>query len=225
MAKLLSLLLEVTALFDMRTRPELILLQKTMVVVEGVARSFDPKLDIWTVADPVVRQWIERNLGPIGRIQGAMAGAGELGKAMSGLTAIASRSIRVLEQLETMARDGLVLSPDTIAALGLGILSLLLAIQGIITLYLMLYTWMRPDRLEAARSPKNFAEPLHSFTALLPARHEEAVIAQTIERVCHTRYPSDLLEVVVICEAGDTETIAEANRVAERSEAMSVVRG
>ncbi|MGB3448691.1 MAG: 2-polyprenylphenol 6-hydroxylase [Xanthobacteraceae bacterium] len=118
MAKLLSLLLEVTALFDMQTRPELILLQKTMVVVEGVARSFDPKLDIWTVADPVVRDWIERNLGPIGRIQGAMAGAGELGKAMSGLPAIASRSIRVLEQLEVMARDGLVLSPDTIAALG-----------------------------------------------------------------------------------------------------------
>jgi ubiquinone biosynthesis protein len=118
MAKLLSLLLEVTALFDMQTRPELILLQKTMVVVEGVARSFDPKLDIWTVADPVVRQWIERNLGPVGRIQGAMAGAGELGKAMSGLPAIASRSIRVLEQLEVMVRDGLVLSPDTIAALG-----------------------------------------------------------------------------------------------------------
>ena len=43
MAKLLTLLLEVTGLFDMRTRPELILLQKTMVVVEGVARSFDPE--------------------------------------------------------------------------------------------------------------------------------------------------------------------------------------
>ena len=40
------------------------------------------------------------------------------GKAMSGLPAIASRSIRVLEQLEVMARDGLMLSPDTIAALG-----------------------------------------------------------------------------------------------------------
>ena len=64
MAKLLTLLLEVTGLFDMRTRPELILLQKTMVVVEGVARGFDPKLDIWKVADPVVREWIERNLGP-----------------------------------------------------------------------------------------------------------------------------------------------------------------
>jgi cellulose synthase/poly-beta-1,6-N-acetylglucosamine synthase-like glycosyltransferase len=114
---------------------------------------------------------------------------------------------------------------ETIAALGIGILSLLLAIQGIITLYLMLYTWMRPDRLEAARSPKNFAEPLLSFTALLPARHEEAVIAQTIEKVCHTRYPSELIEVVVICEAGDTGTIAEATRAARNitSPTVSVV--
>ncbi len=70
MAKLLTLLLEVTGLFDMRTRPELILLQKTMVVVEGVARSFDPKLDIWKISEPVVREWIERNLGPVGRIHG-----------------------------------------------------------------------------------------------------------------------------------------------------------
>ena len=63
MAKLLTLLFEVTGLFDMRTRPELLLLQKTMVVVEGVARSLDPRLDIWAVAEPVVREWIERNLG------------------------------------------------------------------------------------------------------------------------------------------------------------------
>ena len=48
MAKLLMLLFEVTGLFDMRTRPELLLLQKTMVVVEGVARTLDPKLDMWT---------------------------------------------------------------------------------------------------------------------------------------------------------------------------------
>ena len=91
MAKLLTLLLEVTGLFDMRTRPELILLQKTMVVVEGVARSFDPKLDIWKIADPVVREWIERNLGPIGRIQGAMSGAGDLGRVLAGLPTIAAR--------------------------------------------------------------------------------------------------------------------------------------
>jgi ubiquinone biosynthesis protein len=118
MAKLLTLLLEVTGLFDMRTRPELILLQKTMVVVEGVARGFDPKLDIWKVADPVVREWIARNLGPIGQMQGAMSGAGELGRVLAGLPALASRSVAVLEQLETMTREGLTLSPETIAAMG-----------------------------------------------------------------------------------------------------------
>jgi ubiquinone biosynthesis protein len=118
MAKLLSLLLEVTGLFDMRTRPELILLQKTMVVVEGVARGFDPKLDIWTTADPVVREWIERNLGPRGKIEGAVAGAGELGRVLSGLPAIAARSIAVLNQFEDMTRNGLVLAPETVAAIG-----------------------------------------------------------------------------------------------------------
>jgi ubiquinone biosynthesis protein len=118
MAKLLTLLLEVTGLFDMRTRPELILLQKTMVVVEGVARGFDPKLDIWKVADPVVREWIERNLGPVGRIQGAVSGAGELGRVLAALPTMGSRSLTVLEQLETMTREGIALSPQTIAAMG-----------------------------------------------------------------------------------------------------------
>ena len=118
MARLLTLLLEVTGLFDMRTRPELILLQKTMVVVEGVARGFDPKLDIWKTADPVVREWIERNLGPIGRIHGALSGAGELGHLLSKLPEIANRAVTVLEQMEDMTREGHLLSPDTIEALG-----------------------------------------------------------------------------------------------------------
>jgi ubiquinone biosynthesis protein len=118
MAKLLTLLLEVTGLFDMRTRPELILLQKTMVVVEGVARGFDPKLDIWKIADPVVREWIERNLGPVGRIQGAMSGASDLARVLARLPDIAERSVAVIEQLEIMTREGLALSPETIAAMG-----------------------------------------------------------------------------------------------------------
>ena len=118
MARLLTLLLEVTGLFDMRTRPELILLQKTMVVVEGVARTFDPRLDIWKTADPVVREWIERNLGPVGRIQGAVAGAGDLARLLAAAPMIAGRAVAVLEQLETMTREGLRLSPETIASMG-----------------------------------------------------------------------------------------------------------
>ena len=69
MAKLLTLLFEITELFDMSTRVELVLLQKTMVVVEGVARKLDPKLDMWATAEPVVGSWIAENLGPKGKIE------------------------------------------------------------------------------------------------------------------------------------------------------------
>jgi len=69
MAKLLSLLFEVTALFDMSTRLELVMLQKTMVVVEGVARRLDPRLNMWATAEPVVGAWIAEKLGPRGRIE------------------------------------------------------------------------------------------------------------------------------------------------------------
>ena len=75
MAKLLTLLFEITGLFDMATRTELVMLQKTMVVVEGVARNLDPRLDMWTTSEPVVREWIERHLGPVGRIEEAGRGS------------------------------------------------------------------------------------------------------------------------------------------------------
>jgi len=118
MAKLLTLLFEVTGLFDMRTRPELILLQKTMVVVEGVARSLDPKLDMWKTSDPVVREWISRNLGPIGMIEGATQGAGEIGRFLADVPSLLTRTGSLLEQMDTITRDGLVLSPETVEAIG-----------------------------------------------------------------------------------------------------------
>jgi ubiquinone biosynthesis protein len=118
MAKLFALLFEVTGLFDMRTRPELLLLQKTMVVVEGVARSLDPRLDMWAVAEPVVREWIERNLGPVGRIEDAAEGAIEVGRALADMPGLLSRGAVVAEQLDAITRDGLVLAPQTVADIG-----------------------------------------------------------------------------------------------------------
>ena len=118
MAKLLTLLFEVTGLFDMRTRPELLLLQKTMVVVEGVARSLDPKLDMWSTADPVVREWIERNLGPVGKLEGAVEGAGEIGRFAAQVPSLLTRGATLVDQLDAITRDGLVLSPETVAAIG-----------------------------------------------------------------------------------------------------------
>ena len=64
MGRLLSYLFEVTERFGMETRTELILLQRTMVVVEGVARSLDPRMNIWQVAKPVVESYIKDSIGP-----------------------------------------------------------------------------------------------------------------------------------------------------------------
>ncbi|MGB5872060.1 MAG: 2-polyprenylphenol 6-hydroxylase [Albidovulum sp.] len=64
MARLLTYLFEVTERFGMKTRTELILLQRTMVVVEGVARSLYSKVDIWEDARPVVEEYIKENVGP-----------------------------------------------------------------------------------------------------------------------------------------------------------------
>ena len=64
MAKLLSRLFEVTEQFGMETRTELLLLQRTMVVVEGVSRSLDPNINMWETARPVVEKYIAATLGP-----------------------------------------------------------------------------------------------------------------------------------------------------------------
>ncbi|MDG1470167.1 MAG: 2-polyprenylphenol 6-hydroxylase [Ascidiaceihabitans sp.] len=64
MGRLLSYLFEVTERFGMETRTELILLQRTMVVVEGVARSLNPDINIWQVANPIVTSYIGKSIGP-----------------------------------------------------------------------------------------------------------------------------------------------------------------
>ncbi|MDB4213376.1 2-polyprenylphenol 6-hydroxylase [Octadecabacter sp.] len=69
MARLLSYLFEVTERFGMETRTELILLQRTMVVVEGVARTFDHQMNIWDAAKPVVEDYIKDSIGPKAALQ------------------------------------------------------------------------------------------------------------------------------------------------------------
>jgi ubiquinone biosynthesis protein len=64
MARLLAYLFEVTERFGMETRTELIHLQRTMVVVEGVARSLDPHMNIWQVAQPIVTDYVSKSIGP-----------------------------------------------------------------------------------------------------------------------------------------------------------------
>lgn len=76
MGKMMTQLFEITALFEMRLRPELVLLQKTMVTVEGVARRLSPTHDIWRAADPVVRRFMARELSPPAQAKRYLARAG-----------------------------------------------------------------------------------------------------------------------------------------------------
>jgi ubiquinone biosynthesis protein len=57
-------LFTITRDFDMQTQPHLLLLQKTMVMVEGVANALDPEINMWETAAPFVREWIRTELGP-----------------------------------------------------------------------------------------------------------------------------------------------------------------
>ncbi len=98
MARLLTLLFEVTELFDMETRPELIMLQKTMVVVEGVARTLDPHFNMWKTAEPVVGDWIRDNLGPRGMLEDAREG-------ISALTSLARQAPDLAARTERLSRE------------------------------------------------------------------------------------------------------------------------
>lgn len=118
MAKVLTLLFEITGLFDMATRTELVMLQKTMVVVEGVARSLDPQLDMWTTAEPVVREWITRHLGPLGKIEEVGRGAQSLLATIASLPETTARAERVLGQLEEASRQGFALDERSIQEIG-----------------------------------------------------------------------------------------------------------
>ena len=105
MSRLLAQLFQVTEQFDMRTRPELILLQKTMVVVEGVARHFDPDHNIWESAEPVVKEWITRQATPEHRLEEAAAGAAQMGRVLANLPDVLERAERATRLLADNVDD------------------------------------------------------------------------------------------------------------------------
>ena len=69
-------------------------------------------------AEPVVREWIERNLGVTGRIEDVAQGAGEVGRFLGGVPGLLGRAANLADQFDAATRDGLTLSPETIAGIG-----------------------------------------------------------------------------------------------------------
>jgi ubiquinone biosynthesis protein len=111
MAKLLQQLFDTTRRFDMQAQPQLVLLQKTMVVVEGVARGLDPDFDIWEASRPVVEAWMIARIGPEARLREAADGMSALGRVAQNLPQL----LKNAEIVSAMLADGGVrLHPDSI---------------------------------------------------------------------------------------------------------------
>jgi cellulose synthase/poly-beta-1,6-N-acetylglucosamine synthase-like glycosyltransferase len=109
------------------------------------------------------------------------------------------------------------------------VVSLVVLAQSLFALYMTCYSWEHPDRLAASNGPREFELSDLTFTVIVPARNEQAVIYETVRRIWAANYPlirpgetdeawlerkQRLFEVVVVCHHDDQATIAEAARAA-----------
>ena len=110
-ARLLGQLFQITETFQMETQPELLLLQKTMLVAEGTARKLSPDANMWMLARPLIKEWMEQTLGPEARVRDAFEG---IASTVNKLPSVMER----LEESANMISGGRVrLHPETIKQL------------------------------------------------------------------------------------------------------------
>ncbi len=114
LARLLAQLFTITERFEMQTQPQLLLLQKTMLVAEGVGRRLHPETNMWELARPLIEDWMEEALSPEAKAAEVMAEAGKLIERLPTLITDMNDSV------SSIARDGLKLHPDTINAMTRG---------------------------------------------------------------------------------------------------------
>jgi len=110
-ARLLAQLFQITETFEMETRPELLLLQKSMLVAEGVGRKLNPGVNMWLLARPLIEQWMIVNRGPEARLREA------LGNGLDILERLPSTLARAEDLAAMVTEGGLKLHPDTVAAM------------------------------------------------------------------------------------------------------------
>jgi len=110
-ARLLAQLLRLTESFELPVQPQLLLLQKNMLMAEGVSRRLDPSLNIWTLAQPLIDAWMRENLGPEARLR---EGIEDVLRGLRQLPALADTLERTTEGLAT---GQIRLHPETIRQL------------------------------------------------------------------------------------------------------------
>jgi ubiquinone biosynthesis protein len=110
-ARLLGRLLQLTESFDMPVQPQLLLLQKNMMMAEGVSRGLDPEINIWTLSEPLIETWMQEHRGPEARVRRAVQ---DLAGAVERLPALISN---LESAASALAADGLRLHPESARAL------------------------------------------------------------------------------------------------------------
>ena len=109
-ARLLAQLFRVTEQFEMETQPQLLLLQKTMVLIEGVGRQLDPDVNIWALARPLIESWMQDNRGPEARLRQRLEKFVEM---IDGLPDLLGN---VGKLVEDWSQEGIVMHAETLAA-------------------------------------------------------------------------------------------------------------
>ena len=104
LARLLAQLFQVTETFEMETQPQLLLLQKTMLVAEGVGRMLDPSVNMWLLAEPMIETWMRENRGPEARLRDVVDGAMVRLESLPGLMTRAEAVVVALS--DSVARKG-----------------------------------------------------------------------------------------------------------------------
>ena len=97
--KLLKQLFDVTEKFNMQTQPQLLMLQKTMVVVEGVARKLNPNTNIWTTSKPVLESWLKETKNPMTNINETLQNTSEVIKRLPEFPEIMDKANQALTYL------------------------------------------------------------------------------------------------------------------------------
>jgi ubiquinone biosynthesis protein len=97
--KLLKQLFDVTEKFNMQTQPQLLMLQKTMVVVEGVARQLNPETNIWETSKPVLENWLSETKDPINKINETLEESADAIKRLPNLPEVMDKANQALTYL------------------------------------------------------------------------------------------------------------------------------
>ncbi len=108
-AKLLGQLFQVADTFEMETQPQLLLLQKTMMLAEGVGRSLNPQVNMWKMAEPMIADWARAHLSPQARVKAA---ASDTFEALQRLPTLLKQAEAIVSRVHD---GGISLHPDTVA--------------------------------------------------------------------------------------------------------------